>query len=91
MIGSALDDFFGDRMDTAEYVERLECAFDVRIPGDDAAAMKTLDDLCAWLGKRTTYDADHIWMQVRRITAEEFGVCETELLPTTRFVEDLGC
>ena len=68
----------------------------VRIPDHDAAHLKTLGQLSEYVASQYKLQGqklsdNHIWIAIRRITSDEFGVAENELHKDIRFVEDLMC
>ena len=92
-LSSALD---AEGLDVTEYVERIECEFEIVVPAEAAEGFATLGDLCGYAaGERQRQGLplshDEIWDAVRRITSEEFGVVADELRRDTRYVEDLCC
>lgn len=87
---------FADGLDTTAYVERIEREFYIRIPDEDGAGIDTLGQLCNFVTSKCGSQAldaadDWIWLTLRRITSDEFGVMESDLHKETRFAEDLMC
>ena len=66
-------------LDTSEYVERLEREFEIILPDENAADLKTLGDLCHFISDQRTragrpLSEDDIWNRVRIITSVELGI-----------------
>ena len=91
-----IDRFFADGLDTTPFLERVEREFNIRIPDEDATRINMLGQLCEYVVCKVNEERgngvdDWIWVVIRRMTSDEFGVAENELHKDIRFVEDLMC
>jgi acyl carrier protein len=84
-------------LDTVELVISVEQEFGIEIPNSEAAKMERVGEMHAFVVKTLRYrddaavvDADKIWTRLREIIVEHLGVRPEEVIPTARFVEDLG-
>jgi acyl carrier protein len=83
-------------LDSVEIILAVEQEFELDIPDAEAARMITVGDLQAFvvvelrrLG-RTGVDADAIFERLRAIICRQLGVPPDAVMPTARFVKDLG-
>ena len=83
-------------LDSVEIILAVEQEFGLEIPDAEAARMITVGDLQAFvvvelrrLG-RTDADADAIFERLRAIICRQLGVQPDAVIPTARFVKDLG-
>ena len=83
-------------LDSVEIILAVEQEFELEIPDAEAARMITVGDLQAFvvvelrrLG-RTDADADAICERLRAIICRQLGVQPDAVIPTARFVKDLG-
>jgi acyl carrier protein len=82
-------------LDTVELVIRVEKAFDIEIPDADAATLVTVGDLQAYVGgvlrrQGRIESADSVDAQLRDIICDQLGVEPEDVVPSARFVDDLG-
>jgi hypothetical protein len=80
-------------IDTTDYVLRLEREFDITLP-PEAESLKTLGDLRDLIVRLLSHreqrsNPNQIWERLRRVSAYDLGVDESELHPHTRLKEDL--
>lgn len=79
-----------------EIAMEVEQEFDIEIPDDAAAEIRTVGDLTDWVYIAMDPKNPSGWTQprieqtVHEIVAKQLGVKVADLRPTTRFVEDLG-
>lgn len=83
-----------DTIDTTDWEARVEQEFQVALPADEAARLRTMGDLCALIIAQkklagASASEDEVWFHLRAITSEEFGIAPSELHPEIRFKEDL--
>lgn len=83
-------------LDSVEIILAVEEEFGLEIPDADAARMITVGDLHAFvvvelrrLG-RPDPDADAVFARLRDIVCRQMGVKPEAVVPTARFVKDLG-
>jgi len=82
-------------LDTVELVIRVEKEFDIEIPDADAARLVTVGDLHAYVVEALRRQGriesnDSIYAQLRDIICDQLGVKPVEIIPSARFVDDLG-
>ena len=83
-------------IDTTEYIRQLECGFDVTFTPGEVERLHTLGDMAALIARELAEagrpsPGHAVWPVVRRITAYEMGIAESELHEGIRYVEDLCC
>ena len=83
-------------LDSVEIILAVEQEFELEIPDAEAARMFTVGDLQAFvvvelrrLG-RQDMDADAVFERLRGIICRQLGVQPDAVIPTARFVKDLG-
>jgi len=74
---------------------RVEKEFDIEIPDADAARRETVGDLHAYvaeaLRRQGCIDSnDSVYAQLRDIICDQLGVNAEDVVPSARFVDDLG-
>jgi acyl carrier protein len=82
-------------LDTVELVIRVEKQFDIGIPDADAARIATVGDLHAYVvgvlrRQGRIESADSVDAQLRDIICDQLGVEPEDVVPSARFVDDLG-
>jgi hypothetical protein len=81
-------------LDTVEFIMRVEEAFDLSIPNEDAAAITTPRELVDYLMGRPELDsklsrgavAESVW----QILEGELGIKRAKFREDSRFVQDMG-
>jgi acyl carrier protein len=90
-----LDRFVRDEgIDVTGFVRAIELHFDISIAQADWESLQTLGDLCDQLLAKLppkSRNPESIWLAVRKIASQDFGVDESEFTKQTRFVDDLNC
>jgi acyl carrier protein len=82
-------------LDTVELVIRVEKEFDIEIPNADAARLVTVGDLQAYVvgvlrRQGQIESADSVDARLRDIICDQLGVEPDDVVPSARFVDDLG-
>jgi acyl carrier protein len=82
-------------LDTVELVIRVEKEFDIEIPNADAARLVTVGDMHAYLvdalrRQGRIESTDSVYAQLHDIICDQLGVKAQEVIPSARFVDDLG-
>jgi acyl carrier protein len=82
-------------LDTVELVMRVEKEFDIAIPDADAARLVTVGDLYAYVVEALRRQGriesnDMVYAQLRDIICDQLGVKPVKVIPSARFVDDLG-
>jgi acyl carrier protein len=82
-------------LDTVELVIRVEKEFAIDIPNADAAGLATVGDLHGYvvqaLRRQGRIDSsDSVYEQLRDIICYQLGVKPEDVIPSARFVDDLG-
>jgi acyl carrier protein len=82
-------------LDSVELVIRVEKEFAIEIPDADAPALTTVGHLHAYVVEALRHQgriesADSVYDQLRDIICHQLGVKEAEVVPSARFVDDLG-
>jgi len=83
-------------LDTVELIIKVEKLFGIEIPDRDAARLVTVGDLHGYvvgeLRRRGRLDGDAgtIYAQLQEIICRQLGVKPGEVVPSARFVDDLG-
>jgi acyl carrier protein len=83
-------------LDTVELVIAVEDHFGIAIPNVDAAKLTTVGLLHEYIvaalhrGGRTDILTIDVYAQLRNIVCRQLGVKPHEVVPSARFVDDLG-
>jgi acyl carrier protein len=83
-------------LDTVELVMTVEKEFSLTIPDAAAAKMLTVGDLHSFLVtelqrlERPDVNEEHIFERLREIICAQLGVKPAAVVPSARFVADLG-
>lgn len=85
----------GMGMDLVELVMAIEEKFEITISDAEGEHIRTIGDLCGCVARKTAErgvapDAKVIWHQVCDVVVDQLGVDRLDLIPDTRFIEDLG-
>jgi acyl carrier protein len=83
-------------LDTVELVMKVEKDFGIQIPDADAARLVSVGDLHRYvidqLHRQSRFDGDaaQIYAQLRDLICTQLGVEPDDVIPSARFVDDLG-
>ena len=82
-------------MDLVELAMAIEEKFEITIADAEAENILTVGDLCDCVPRKTAErgvapDPKVIWHQVCDVVVEQLGVDRLDLIPDSRFIEDLG-
>jgi acyl carrier protein len=83
-------------LDIVELVMKVEEHFEIEIPDAEAAKLETvglLHGYIVWeldrLG-RFNGDRDEVYARLRKVICDQLGIHPDEVVPSARFVDDLG-
>ena len=83
-------------LDTVELVMAVEQEFGIDIPNSEAGKMERVGDMHAFVvmalrqrDEAAVVDADQIWIRLREVVVEQWGVRPDEVTPTAHFIYDL--
>jgi acyl carrier protein len=82
-------------LDTVELVIRVEKEFDIDIPDADAARLVTVGDMHTYVVEALRRQGriestDSVYAQLRDIICDQLGVNAEDVVPSARFIDDLG-
>jgi acyl carrier protein len=83
-------------LDTVELVMAVEEHFKLTIPDDDAATLFTVGMLHEWLVNelhrqdRPNVAPNEVFEELRCLICDQFDIAPNKIVPTARFVQDLG-
>lgn len=82
-------------LDTVELVMRVEKEFAIDIPNADAARLVTVGELHGYVVETLRRQgriesSDSVYEQLRDIICHQLGVNQENVVPSARFVDDLG-
>ncbi len=77
-------------MDLVELAMAIEERFEITISDAEAEEIRTIGELCDCVARKTALDPKTIWHQVCDVVVDQLGVDRLDLIPDTRFIEDLG-
>lgn len=77
-------------LDLVELVMAIEEKFEISISDAEAGQIRTIGELCDCVAQKTTLDPKMVWHQVCDVVVDQLGVDRLDLIPDTRFIEDLG-
>jgi acyl carrier protein len=83
-------------LDTVELIMRIEKHFGIEIPNAEAPKLETVGLLHGYIVAelsrlgRFNGDRDEVYAQLRELICDQLGVEPEEVVPSARFVDDLG-
>lgn len=82
-------------LDAVELVMQIEEAFDITLTDDGAKSVRTVGDLyqgvLRHLSQSSSIDPKEVaWQKLVEIVSHQLQIKPEDILPSTRFVEDLG-
>jgi len=83
-------------LDTVELIMKVEEQFGIEIPNPEAAKLETVGLLHGYIVEelsrlgRFNGDRDGVYAQLRDLICDQLGVEPEEVMPSARFVDDLG-